>query len=904
LVLKANGNVGIGTATPGNKLEVAGGIQLSGASAFAGSGEGINHVGGDGLGIVTGGNQRVTVLNGGNVGIGTDDPNNLLEIVGGANGAETDLLKIRSNFTGAGTGSTIKFVQSTDSANDFQSGEIATIRRATGADMIFRAGTGNALPDVLTIVGATSNVGIGTTSPSTKFHVYGSGVTSRIEDSGTSFATARYVNTDGSLFVGKEQSAGGALLTGSTGYAGVISTDSADPLQFGTNNAVAMTILSGGNVGIGTTTPGNILDVFNTTGSGPKFTVSTSGTTDILSGLALRRETTGTSGNGIGTGLFFEVENSAGNSLAAGNVSVIIPTAGSSNTDMLFRLMQGGTGNTELMRIQGSTGNVGIGTTTPWRTLSVTGTVAFDGLTSSGTGNAICITTEKDITDAGGGTCTPSSERFKEDIVTLSQGSGLSFLNQARIVSFNYKDGAYSSEDYAGSYGLIAEEVELIDPTLVDYGYDGKPLSLHFEKITGLLAQAVQEYSNVVDITNAPLNAPSMVIDANGNVGIGTSTPAYKVQVIGDIAATAFVNTSTRTAKKDIAYITEEAGRSILEKIRDTNVAEYHYSFEGNDAPLRLGLIAEEAPAEVLSVDGKGVDIYKLSTFLLAGVKEQQKRLENMETRIALLEAEVFATTTATSTASVNAGDMSSVVSYLASLGAEISNAIAQFATVVAQKLSTNELTVGSGEAPSGITLFDEETGDPYCLIIRHGIPSTNVGACKTPEALDNTDTTSNTTTTTTDTTNATTTATSTDAVATDTTTATSTDAVTTTDTSNADTTTDTSTTTTATETPTTTNTTTSTDTTIGDATTTTTDTTTEPTIVDTSADTATTDTTTATSTDAVTTTDTSNADTTTDTSTTTTDTSTTTTVTDTTTTADTPTNTDTTTATTTTTTQ
>lgn len=40
-----------------------------------------------------------------------------------------------------------------------------------------------------------------------------------------------------------------------------------------------------------------------------------------------------------------------------------------------------------------------------------------------------------------------------------------------------------------------------------------------------------------------------------GNVGIGTSTPEYKLHVTGDVAATSFVNISTRTAKKDIEFI-------------------------------------------------------------------------------------------------------------------------------------------------------------------------------------------------------------------------------------------------------------------------------------------------------------------------------------------------------------
>jgi len=171
---------------------------------------------------------------------------------------------------------------------------------------------------------------------------------------------------------------------------------------------------------------------------------------------------------------------------------------------------------TTIMSLDIDTSNVGIGTTTPWRTLSVTGTVAFDGLSSSATGNAVCITTNNEITDAGGATCVPSSERFKENISDLAEGFALDTLGQLRVVSFDYKDGTYSPEDYSGAYGMIAEEVELIDPKLVDYGYDGKPLTLQFEKITGLLVSAVQEQQAQIAELSEYIKGDEITLDGEG----------------------------------------------------------------------------------------------------------------------------------------------------------------------------------------------------------------------------------------------------------------------------------------------------------------------------------------------------------------------------------------------------
>lgn len=141
--------------------------------------------------------------------------------------------------------------------------------------------------------------------------------------------------------------------------------------------------------------------------------------------------------------------------------------------------------------ITNSPGYVGISSTTPWRNLSVDGTVAMNGLTSSATGNALCITSAKELTDSGGASCTPSSIRFKENVTTLNPGYAMDTLSKLKVVHFDYKEKQPYETNH--SYGLIAEEVANIDNNLVDYGYDGLPVSLHFEKITGLLVQAVQE---------------------------------------------------------------------------------------------------------------------------------------------------------------------------------------------------------------------------------------------------------------------------------------------------------------------------------------------------------------------------------------------------------------------------
>ncbi len=139
------------------------------------------------------------------------------------------------------------------------------------------------------------------------------------------------------------------------------------------------------------------------------------------------------------------------------------------------------------------TGIVGIATSTPWRTFSVTGTVALDGLTAAtgGTNNDVCIGASGDIIEESTGTCVVSSKRFKHDILTLDL-SGIDLVSRLRPVSFSPNDNDVA--DFKDvKLGFIAEEVAEVDPHLAKYGTDGLPRTLDDHGILAIVTKAVQE---------------------------------------------------------------------------------------------------------------------------------------------------------------------------------------------------------------------------------------------------------------------------------------------------------------------------------------------------------------------------------------------------------------------------
>ena len=270
LVVLNNGYVGIGTTAPATALQVNGQLRFGASSNFF-EWTGGPKVYSDRLYSSTGdykfssyygGSEvyNVTIKNDGNVGIGTTNPTSKLQVEGSILLGATDA----NSYSVTGIdGTTIYNVMyhSGVSGND----DLYFGRRASGTGLVrkmyFRTGANN---DTM-VLDSAGNVGIGTTGPGYALHIVkGTGATtdnvslalqnSSVSARGTGIG---FFDSNQPLYMGYVGINYSAVDWTKARLSFEVNDDSAgNPIEH-------MSILSSGNVGIGTTAPGYRLDVQN-----------------------------------------------------------------------------------------------------------------------------------------------------------------------------------------------------------------------------------------------------------------------------------------------------------------------------------------------------------------------------------------------------------------------------------------------------------------------------------------------------------------------------------------------------------------------------------------------------------------------------------------------------------------
>jgi hypothetical protein len=386
-----NGNVGIGTTSPGTihgqsygttKLHIDGGtdrgqLVIEGDSlaaiAFSDNGATANErvfyqsVNGGLFNIkplndngTSAASTGISMLHNGNVGIGTSDPDARFSAV--SSSANSTIAKIGGlEYSGNQRGLTIKTFQS--AGGDDCGVEFNAAEGLSGyGSFIFKADTAERMR-----ITSSGNVGIGTTSPGVPLEISHAGTELRLRYSATTYTDFR---TD---FINQNSSG-------------------ANSWQFKFNNNPLFTIQSSGNVGIGTTSPtykfevsnGTQTGTFNPNSSGFMFLGSTSNHSLYFGVNDSTKMVINTSGNvGIGTTSPVQPLQVNGQVLfrtttvdGGKNRFQLIP-GGSADAANLY-LYYGNSGDGTLsvrINAQGDSyfngGNVGIGTTSPSKTLEI-----------------------------------------------------------------------------------------------------------------------------------------------------------------------------------------------------------------------------------------------------------------------------------------------------------------------------------------------------------------------------------------------------------------------------------------------------------------------------------------------------------------------------------------------------
>ena len=327
-------------------------------------------------------------------------------------------------------------------------------------------------------VGASGNVGIGTSSPFAKFAVHAnSGETNltlfEIASSTASATTSLFsVSNTGLTTVGDSSGTGDASVQfaadSNAWTMGYYSSDKsfriASSTELGSN--ILFQIGKNGRVGIGTTTPYAKLAVHANSGETNRtlfeIASSTASATTSLFSVSNTGLTTVGDSSGTGSANFQFASDSNAWTMGYYSVDKTFRIASSTNlaSNAMFQIGKSGT----------TTLNSGLGTGTG--------------------GNYLCIDTSTfEVLRGNGSSCTASSERFKDNIVDLEYG--LSEVLQLRPVSFTYKPEMNSGT--STHLGFIAEEVEAWIPELVTYNNNGQIQGLDYPTVTAVLTKAIQE---------------------------------------------------------------------------------------------------------------------------------------------------------------------------------------------------------------------------------------------------------------------------------------------------------------------------------------------------------------------------------------------------------------------------
>ncbi len=133
--------------------------------------------------------------------------------------------------------------------------------------------------------------------------------------------------------------------------------------------------------------------------------------------------------------------------------------------------------------------------------------------------------------------------------------------------------------------------------------------------------------------TSAPYN--SLVIDSIGRIGLGVASPAFQIDHSSGarLDAGAWINASSRALKQDIHELDGKAALDALKAMEPVT-----FAYKANPKETMVGFIAEDVPDLVATSDRKGLSAMDVTAVLTKVIQEQQRTIEDLQTRLQHLE--------------------------------------------------------------------------------------------------------------------------------------------------------------------------------------------------------------------------------------------------------------------------
>ncbi|MGV6809733.1 MAG: tail fiber domain-containing protein [bacterium] len=234
-------------------------------------------------------------------------------------------------------------------------------------------------------------------------------------------------------------------------------------------DTVALTATSDGNVGIGTTTPSQRLEV----NGNIKLM------THLMSDSEMRLNPNGGTSDG------FKLTGSPSTStLVAHRNELVLGTerdTNASHDDVIFRYTDSDR-TFDWMRLDATSQNIGIGIASPTETLHVVGNILATG------------------------TVTPSDERLKKDIKPVE--NALAKVMQLQGVTYKWKNPDSLKADTDTQLGLIAQQVEKVIPEVVETANDAQgSKSVSYASLVALLIESTKALKHENEALKTRLDA-------------------------------------------------------------------------------------------------------------------------------------------------------------------------------------------------------------------------------------------------------------------------------------------------------------------------------------------------------------------------------------------------------------